>query len=257
VRRSGLEQFWPKAWSDVVKSDITPLAFERSAHELPVVSGALARALVAELHVVARAHDHPGPSRAVRDALVLRLLNDWDQVVYAPSGFFASIFKRAATRALRRHRSEFTDMAALPIGDVLLYQSRGDEVRDFVRKKIAKAIPPVTLVAHSLGGVVCFDLLAMPNPPAVAGLVTAGSQPAFLYEIGALVSLKLPQPLPTKFPPWLNIYDRNDFLSYAAKGLFPVVEDLEVTSGQAFPESHGAYFANVEVWQAISDFVLK
>ena len=87
LRRSGLESCWPEAWSHVIKSDIAQLAFERSAHELPVASGALTRALVAELHVVALSHDRPGPRRAIRDALVLRLLNDWNQVVYAPSGF--------------------------------------------------------------------------------------------------------------------------------------------------------------------------
>ena len=168
-----------------------------------------------------------------------------------------NIFKRATTRVLRRHRNQFTDSAALPIGDILLYQSRGDAVREFVRQKVTKSKPPVMLVAHSLGGIACFDLLALPNPPAVAALVTVGSQPALLYEIGALVSLKPPQPLPAGFPPWLNIYDRNDFLSYVTKRLFPTADDLEVNSGQAFPESHGAYFANDEVWRAIRNFSVR
>ena len=255
--RAGLEPFWDEAWSCVIHSDIAPLAFERSAHELPEASRALAAAVIAQLHVVAGSHDHPGPSRTMREALFVRLLSDWNQVVYGLGAFFSNMFKRAATRVLREHRNNFTDNAALPIGDILLYQARGAAVRDFIRQKIAAAKPPVTVVAHSLGGIACFDLLALPDPPSVARLVTAGSQAPFLYEIEALASLKPPQPLPAGFPPWLNIYDRNDFLSYVAKRLFSTAEDFELQSGQAFPQSHSAYFGSDEVWQAIRDFAVK
>jgi hypothetical protein len=113
----------------------------------------------------------------------------------------------------------------------------------------------VTLVAHSLGGIACVDLLALPDPPPVARLVTAGSQSPFLYELGALTSLKPPQPLPAGFPPWLNLYDRNDFLSYCAGRLWSGVEDREIESGQPFPASHSAYFGNAEGWLAIRAFM--
>jgi hypothetical protein len=257
LKRGGLEPFWQEAWSRIIQADIAQLAFERSENELPEASNALARALVAELHVVAVNRDQPGPNRALRDALVLRLLDDWHQVVYARSRFFTKLFERAATRILRRHRNEFTDSAALPIGDILLYQSHGVAIREFIRNKIMNASPPVTVVAHSLGGIACFDLLALPDPPPVARMVTVGSQSSFLYEIGALVSLQPPQQLPSGFPPWLNVYDRNDFLSYVAARLFTGVKDLEVESGQAFPASHSAYFGSDEVWTAIRDFVVK
>jgi hypothetical protein len=143
----------------------------------------------------------------------------------------------------------------LPLGDILLYQARGDEVRQFIRDKIMQAMPPVTVVAHSLGGIACVDLLALPNPPPIGCLVTAGSQSPLLYEIGALSSVKPPKPLPPGFPPWLNFYDRNDFLSYVARRLFPTVTDIEVESGQPFPNSHSAYFGNAAVWQEIREFM--
>jgi hypothetical protein len=254
LERGGLEDQFGAAWSDVIDDPTTRLAFEKSAHELPEAANALARAVVASLHIHATADGQPGPSRRLRDSLVQRLIVDWDQVVYAPGTFFANLFRRAATRMLRQHRSEFTDSAALPIGDVLLYQARGVEVRTYIRDKIARAKPPVTLVAHSLGGIACVDLLALANPPAVDRLVTVGSQSSLLYEIGALTSLKPPQPLPSSFPPWLNIFDRNDFLSYLAEPLFGRVTDVEVESGQPFPDSHSAYFGNDVVWRAIKDF---
>ena len=247
-RAADIQDFWPAAWSLVIASEVTRLAFDRSSHELAEASNSLARAIVAQLHVEAVAVGRSGPSRELRQSLVLRLLNDWEQVVYARSGFFVGRIKRAATRMLRSHRNGFSDMAALPVGDVLLYQSRGGEVRDFIRAKIAAATPPITIVAHSLGGIACVDLLAMRGAPAVSQLVTVGSQSPLLYEIGALASLKPPQALPTGFPPWLNIFDRSDFLSYVAKRLFPSAEDLEVDSGQPFPDSHSAYFGNERVW---------
>ena len=178
LERGGLRELWPAAWAAVAGSEVTRLAFERSAHELPVASRALARAVLAELHVRAVDSGHPGPTRVLRDSLVERMLNDWDQVVFAPSDFFVNMFKRAATRSLRRHRGSLSDAAMLPIGDILLYQARGAEVREFIRSKVAAAEPPVTIVAHSLGGIACFDVLALPDPPEVAHLVTVGSQPA-------------------------------------------------------------------------------
>jgi hypothetical protein len=258
LERGSLTQFWEDAWSQVVlQSDTPKRAFERSANELPEASNALARALVAQLHVAAISNGHPGPSRALRDSLVQRLIVDWKQQVFAPSDFFVSLIKRAATHALRRRRNDFSNSAVLPVGDILLYQSRGAEVRQFIADKITHGTPPVTVIAHSLGGIASVDLLALANAPTVSRLITVGSQAPLLYEIGALFSLKPPQGLPSGFPPWLNLYDRSDFLSYVASRLFPTAKDVEVESGQPFPDSHGAYFTNPEVWQTIRDFMEK
>jgi pimeloyl-ACP methyl ester carboxylesterase len=163
---------------------------------------------------------------------------------------------RLSTPFVRSYRKSLSDLSALAIGDVLLYQSRGQEIRDFIRAKIESkdTKPPVTLVAHSLGGIACVDLLAMPNPPKVKKIITAGSQSPFLHELGALASLRPGEPLPDGFPPWLNFYDRNDFLSYIAKPFWPEVIDHEVRSGQPFPDSHGAYFGSEDVWTKIREF---
>jgi hypothetical protein len=257
LKRGGLQEIWRPAWEMVAGADVTPQAFERSAHELPAASEALARAVVAALHLTATEKGRPGPSRQLRDSIADRLQCDWDQKVLAPNNFLVRMFKRAATRTLRRHRDAVSTAVLMPIGDILLYQSRGSEIRKFIRDAIEAAAPPVTIVAHSLGGIACFDLLALPDPPKVSGLVTVGSQASLLYEIGALASINSPKPfvsprtLPDGFPPWLNIYDQNDFLSYVASGLFEGVDDLEVESGQPFLDSHSAYFGNDEVWKAI------
>lgn len=254
--RGGFAALWPGAWSRITQASALPrAAFEASAHELAEASHALARAVIAQLYIDATGAGIPGPSRALRQSLCERLIVDWGQQVYGLGAFFAEMFKRATTRVLRSHRERFSALAAFPVGDILLYQSRGELVRQFIRGKIEAAEPPVTLVAHSLGGIACVDLLALPNPPAIARLVTAGSQSPLLYELGALYSLKPPQSLPTGFPPWLNLYDRNDFLSYVARRLWSEVRDVEVESGQPFPDSHCAYFGNDATWRAIRDFM--
>ena len=45
-------------------------------------------------------------------------------------------------------------------GDVLMYLARGDAIRDFIAARIEAVPGPVLLVAHSLGGIACVDLLA-------------------------------------------------------------------------------------------------
>ena len=255
LERGGLKDLWPQAWLEIVEgSGIPKAAFEASAHELPDACRALARALVAQVHLLAAAAECPGPGRTLRNALVDRLMDDWKQKVYGLGAFLAGLFKRAATSIVRHHRAGMSAGAALPVGDILLYQVHAETIHHFIRSKIVEAEPPVTLVAHSLGGIACVDLLALPNPPKVAFLVTAGSQAPLLYEMGALLSRKPPEGLPKGFPPWLNIFDRDDFLSYVARRLFTDVEDFEFQSGQPFPDSHSAYFGDENIWKKIGSF---
>jgi pimeloyl-ACP methyl ester carboxylesterase len=109
------------------------------------------------------------------------------------------------------------------------------------------------VVAHSLGGIACVDLLVKQRID-IRLLVTVGSQAPFLYEIGALSSLLHDQPLPPHFPPWLNIYDPRDLLSYIGAKVFPGrVSDVKVNNRQPFPEAHGAYWTNPQVWSAIAE----
>jgi hypothetical protein len=254
--RANLKDHWSAAWNEIVDSPIAKEAFEASSHEIPEVCRALARALVAQLHGIAVSSGMPGPYRSVRDKIVNRLLEDWG---HYNLGLMDWVLRavRLSTPFVRSYRKSLSDLSALAIGDVLLYQTRGQEIRDFIRAKIESkdTKPPVTLVAHSLGGIACVDLLAMPDPPKVSKLITAGSQSPFLYELGALASLRPGEPLPVGFPPWLNFYDRNDFLSYIAKPFWPEVIDHEVRSGQPFPDSHGAYFGSEDVWTKIREFM--
>jgi len=131
-------------------------------------------------------------------------------------------------------------------------------IRSFIREEIGKYPGPVVLLGHSLGGIACVDLLLESDPPKVPLLVTIGSQAPLLYEVNALSGMPYDPnaKLPSTFPKWLNVYDRDDLLSYVGGKLFPDwVEDFHAGSGIPFPDSHGAYWRDNngknEVWDKI------
>lgn len=268
LAKAGLTQAFPAARDRVVAANDFKAAVLTAADESDLYRP-VARALVSE--AVSRSGDDPAPavrfSSRLRDATVDAL----SAALGEPTkGIFSWSANKLFTLAQQLHivdlcyrRGQLTDGVAPLAGDVVMYQSRGDEIRDFIRDKIERALaidPPVVLLAHSLGGIACVDLLATdkPAPPPVHALVTVGSQAPFLYEINALESLRYNEDLPTSFPKWLNIYDRRDLLSYVAAKVFRLngrpadaVCDVEVDNGLPFPEAHSGYWANPETWKLV------
>lgn len=170
---------------------------------------------------------------------------------------FKGIASHTATQLVGRRRGSITDAAAPAAGDILRYQARGEGIRSAIRQAIRDTrADQVALLAHSLGGIACVDLLVASKIPEVDRLVTVGSQAPFLYEIGALASLEPPEPLPSHFPLWLNIYDPRDFLAYVGQLIFPGrVTDVAVDNRQPFPQTHSAYWGNRAVWTAVREFL--
>jgi hypothetical protein len=214
----------------------------------------LARAIVAE--AVKRSTEEvdaepPSLDGAARDALVEGL-----SLAIGPTlggrgwtgagGSAARVaWRLAGARAVERRRRSILDVASPLAGDVMLYLARGQEIRSFIAKHVREAGPgPVTLLAHSLGGVACVDLLASEPGLQVSKLITVGSQAPFLYEIGALPMLESPNELPEGFPPWTNVYDPRDLLAFVASGVFRGrARDFSVDSRQPFPWAHSAYWS--------------
>ena len=90
------------------------------------------------------------------------------------------------TNYVRGNRLELTDKISPMPGDILLYQTRGEKIRAFIQEQIAQAEPPVVLIAHSLGGIACVDLLVQQQLSQVELLVTVGSQAPFIQHIRSL-----------------------------------------------------------------------
>jgi hypothetical protein len=236
------------------------------------LSDAVARALVATAIMQAEtiAEFPPISTDAdLRDRIVQALSAELGPPAEQTRGFkpttwlknqLGGLTMRFATSYVEERRGGYTDVVTPGIGDILLYQGRGEPIRQYVRARIreaAAADPNVVVLAHSLGGIIAVDILVGEAIPEVKLLITAGSQAPFLYEINALQSLRYDQPLPAHFPHWLNIYDTNDFLSYVAAGVFNRtgdlrVEDVEVKSRQPFPRAHSSYWTNSQVWDAVT-----
>jgi len=230
---------------------------------------ATARALVA---VMIRRHlaDDPPPFAAVdaaaREDLVEALAN-----AIAPEGtrgvlkgLAGKVLGPLATRVAASHRAAFMGPMSDFIRDVAFYIDRGGPVRDYIAKAIREhhGTTPVVVLGHSLGGIACVDLLSDPtvmsgdDPLSVDLLVTVGSQSPFLYLLDSLHSLSPRTPdEPKPFVPWLNIYNRDDLLSFCAARVWvnTQVDDEPVSAGVPFPGSHGAYWTQDRVYELIRD----
>lgn len=223
-----------------------------------VYSLAIARAIVATTIMERQQRTLLAMDASLRDEII-RLLNielggdrrapalvNW--VTNQVTGLALSI----TTSLVKRKRGVLSDITDPMAGDILVYQGHGEKIRAHIRQVVEQSEEPVVLLAHSLGGIACADLLIREPQPKVKSFITVGSQVPFFYEIDALSSLRYGDPLPDHFPPWLNIYDLRDFLSYIGAGVFKdKVQDIIVDNKQPFPRSHGAYWSNVAIWKAI------
>jgi hypothetical protein len=266
LREKDLEDYWSTSHNALVnKPELAQIlgSVNRDPRE---VSRALARALVASLMCSAIEDGHSQISAATRKELVDLLIPDLGGQALAPFdwitkpliGIAKHIGATLATYKARRARRALTDAAFPCAGDIVLYQAHGDDIRRFISDRIREKTSDLIVIAHSLGGIAAVDLLIKEDfSDRVKGIVTVGSQAPFLYEIDALVSLRSRQALPAHFPKkWLNIWDPNDFLSYIGEGVFgpEAVVDFMVKSGLSFPDSHGAYWDQTDVWTKIQGF---
>jgi hypothetical protein len=232
----------------------------------PDLIGAVARAVVARTLALQRGELGRGPDAlflaAERAALVAEVETGLTEGVKGVGKWLGGLALRFAEARATSHgksrRASLMGLVTPGVGDILLYQRRGQDIADALRKGIAEAEGDVYVVGHSLGVIMLVDIMSDKNPPSnVKKIVTVGSQSPFFLHADALRSLR-PGLAGTKpFVPWLNVYDRNDFLSFCATRSFPnipSITDLEVSSGASFPDSHGAYWRLGAVYKAISDF---
>jgi hypothetical protein len=161
--------------------------------------------------------------------------------------------RRWATDVLVPHRLRLMRAGFLGPADILVYQRRGGRIRSFVMGVLADAIArggPVVALGNSLGGIVLVDALREADAPRPTLLVTVGSQSSLLETVGALDAVETPP-----FQPWLNMFDRRDFLAFVAQPVWPDqpgITDHAVDMNVGFPDSHGgSYLSEPQVYQAI------
>jgi hypothetical protein len=218
---------------------------------------AITRSIIAQAIAICEEQQQSAPvmiDASVRDEVVKLLSSELYKSDLGIGDWLTTQVLKFGTNKIKDRRGDITDNTSPMVGDILLYQGRGQKIRDFIESYIKEADEDVVLIAHSLGGIACVDLLVEKQLEKVKLLVTVGSQAPYFYEINALQSLEYGEPLPQKFPSWLNIYDLNDFLSYIGGNIFPdKVQDILVDNKQPFLnlKSHGSYWTNKGMWKAI------
>jgi hypothetical protein len=269
LRDGGVEAVFDEARGDIAVAQPLTDIIQAATQPALVVRAAIARAVVAQSILLAERDGRYATiayDASLRDSVVRRLdaeLSGKTLDLGATDLLKAGVGRligHTATWYLRRDSSIATSFMFPFSGDIMRYQRDGEPIRAFIRDRIAEAKLPVVLLAHSLGGVICFDLLNQHNlSDQVTGLVTVGSQAPLLYELDVLAGLRYGQPLAAWFPQrWLNIYDLRDMLSFVGAAIFPgQIEDQAIDNGQPFPRAHSAYWANEQVWDAISGWLSR
>ncbi|MFE2285331.1 hypothetical protein ACFXDJ_14290 [Streptomyces sp. NPDC059443] len=270
LRGTGLAAGFPAALEAVAGSAEAARAGARATEEPQAreLATALARAVTAA--ALASAGAEADCTGAERDRLVELLTTRLGGDARVPGARAAAVLGRLAMRVttqplLNAWRGSLTVGATPALGDILRYQARGADLRAFLHARITAEPGPTVLIGHSLGGIALVDLLALAAArgepvPGAALLVTVGSQAPFLYELGALTGIAPGTKLPYAFPRWLNVYDRQDVLSYLAEPVFPGdprVSDHEIGSRQPFPACHSAYWKQDSLYARIEQAVVE
>jgi hypothetical protein len=273
LEKGGIDKEFEAARATITGSELYRAALTGAPAGLADYRAAIARALIAEAAALTsraaqETMDLAGASdievaepavfsdAALRDKIEQLLIQELGGGEYGIGGWLkqqlGGFVLTLGSRYVRRRRGAITDATYPGTGDILLYQARGCEIREFIQQRIAAAPRPRVVLAHSLGGIACVDLLVSKDCE-LDLLVTVGSQAPFLYEINALQSLPFGNSLPEHFPRWVNLYDLRDFLSYLGEPVFPGrVTDVKVDNRQRFPEAHSAYWSNPVVWEVLA-----
>ena len=256
----GYDEIWWQAFIDIRNDHTCRRAVEQSDEASGQTEHCIARAVAALAAIYASDVGLPALTAEQRDALVADMFaelrpSDYRGVTAWAKSTLSSLGLRILTRRLSDRKRSLTDIASPGGGDILLYQCRGQGIQSRIRAAITAQSEPVVLLTHSLGGVVCVDILCQDTTLPIIGLITVGSQSPYFYKIGALQGVELNAHLPVHFPRWLNVYDPNDLLSFIGVGIFgDRTTDLRVESGQPFPYAHSAYWSNEAVWSTIAEF---
>lgn len=234
----------------------------------PTLISATARAIVAIALIDARGQPGEGPDAlfvlSARADLVAQVEGSLTEGVKGAVGdwFKSRIRGWALGRATgygRDRRDGLMGSVSPGMGDILLTQRRGQDVLGMLRDAINALEGDVVVIGHSLGGEHLVNLISGPDRPSnISKLITVGSQISFFTACDAMADLRLGAPLPADFPPWLNVYDRNDFLSFCAERSFKGgqgVKDVEITSGMPFPDAHGAYWRQPRFYENLVEFI--
>jgi len=113
--------------------------------------------------------------------------------------------------------------------------------------------PDLIVVAHSMGSNIICDILSYFAPSLEVDLVlTVGAQFPLFADLDMFPGFSAderPIPKPDAALNWINFYDPNDFLGYAASGVFDGIIDVPFSSGRFVVTTHADYFKFVSFFE--------
>lgn len=136
----------------------------------------------------------------------------------------------------QRLRESLMNGVAATLGDVIAYDGHKGDIQRRLWDAIGRAAPgygtatrPIGVIAHSLGGVISYDVAVAPaSEPAlhIDSFVTFGTQPAFFEVVSPrrpqLATYRAGHPitLPATIRRWFNLWDVVDLLAFTAGTVF-------------------------------------
>lgn len=181
--------------------------------------------------------------------------------------------RMTSTTAIVALRSSINQSASMFIGDVLVYlrQREASGVNGPIASKVAGELdlamkacnandPALIIIAHSMGGNIVYDLLSHQRTDlSCAVLVTVGSQVGVFAELGLFQSVASPvNPIIDRVPKlgnvrrWINVFDPDDFLAFAAQEIFDGAEDYRYSTGRGAFAAHSTYFVRPSFYDRLA-----
>jgi pimeloyl-ACP methyl ester carboxylesterase len=185
----------------------------------------------------------------------------------------------AGSAVVAASRSKLHGHLARFMGDIFVYlDERGDRthpgpIPQIVIDAVAAAIaarthddPHVVIVGHSMGGNIVYDVLTHYRPDLeIDVLVTVGSQVGMFEEFKIFHESDEAVPVrpgdrvakPANIKQWINVFDKQDILSFVAGKVFSGVEDFEYSTGASALGAHTSYFKRPSFHKRLNERLRK
>lgn len=202
-----------------------------------------------------------------------------DRALESVDRFVGTMIGRFGGKLNRKLRVTFAPKLAGFFGDVIAYLRRDTEIYDLIRNRIEEEAPgagtvdhPVGAIAHSLGGVILFDMATVKKDPLhIRNLLTFGSQAPFFHALSdkkgnALDEFKGD---PIDVPPtiqgrWINLWELLDILAFVAAKVFRLANEPREPDDRMVQHvrtsglwTHSAYWDLPEFQGAIRDAFME
>jgi len=189
----------------------------------------------------------------------------------------------AATKVLSEARTWLNGFITLFIGDVFTYLSKRGEVsqpgeipaiiltalRQAKQEQVKRNGEPIIVLTHSMGGQLIYDMVTAFLPAIeqegirIDFWCATASQVALFEEMKLFIMSnnkfcadnhnKAPYPSTETLGAWWNVWDANDFISFAARNIFEGVLDESYDSGLSVAEAHGGYLKRPSFYRKLAD----